>query len=149
MNPWVNYIGAAIIAVVSGGGSWATLQLVINRRGAHAEAGRIEAEAESERQRAKTAELERLALIADLERRAHDAAESAAERRYSTLERECSNCLAKVEALEERDRRRDRIEDAMLDAMIEVVPLLPLDAEQTGALRRAISAVRIARYELH
>jgi hypothetical protein len=99
MNPYINYLAAAIIALVSGTGGWATLQLVINRRGRKAEAGRLEAETEAKKKEAAKTEAERLALLSEVERKAYAAAEMSADKRYSTLERDYDRCTVALNEL--------------------------------------------------
>lgn len=96
MNPYINFLSVAVIALVSGTGGWATLQLIINRRGRKAEAGRLEAETEARKMDAAKTEAERLALLAEVERKAYAAAEASADKRYATLERDYERCAAEL-----------------------------------------------------
>lgn len=99
VNSGITYLAAAVIAFVSGTGGWATLQLVINRRGRKAEAARQEAESEFQRAQAKKSEAERMVLLAEVERKAYTAAEASAERRYVAIERDYLRCNAGLDNL--------------------------------------------------
>lgn len=99
MNPYINFLAVAVIALVSGTGGWATLQLVINRRGRKAEAGRQEAEAELSKAAAKKTEADRLALLAEVERKAYAAAERSADKRYAALEKDYGRVTQRLDAL--------------------------------------------------
>lgn len=114
MNPYINLFAVAVVALVSGTGGWATLQLIINRRGRKAEAGRLEAETEARKMDAAKTEAERLALLAEVERKAYAAAEASADKRYSTLERDYERCAVRLDSL------RDAV-GPLLDAIVAIM----------------------------
>ena len=157
MNTQVNTIGAILIGVISSGGLWTTLQFLLNRSGRKAEASRINAAEEKDREDARKAETERLAFIQEVERRAYDRAVSAAEEKVESVEEQCNRCLSEMAQLQ-RDRVRERREYeqrlsnleqsnyALVDASLEIVPLLDADAEHTKTLRAAIRTARQSRY---
>jgi hypothetical protein len=149
MNPLINYFAAAVIALVSGTGGWATLQLVINRRGRKAEAGRVEAETEAKKAEAKKTEADRLALLAEVERKAYASAEAAADRRYGNLEKDYEKCRAGLQEL--KDSVGPLI-DAIEAIMARVVPLNGHDVTVTvtGAeIATVRAAIREGRRHLN
>jgi len=157
VNPQVNTIGAIIIGIVTSGGLWTTLQFLLNWSGRKAEASRLKAAEEKDREDAHKAEAERLAFIQDVERTAYDRAVQAADERVKDTEKHCLDCETEVQGLrlqleqqktvyEQRIRRLEDSNYALVDAALEIVPLLDADAEHTLALRNAIREARQARY---
>lgn len=157
MNPQVNTIGAIFIGVVTSGGLWTTLQFVLNWSGRRAEASRLKAAEEKDREDARKAEAERLTFIQQVERTAYDRAVQAADERVKDTEKRCLDCETEVQGLrlqleqqkklyEQRIRRLEDSNYALVDVALEIVPLLDADAEHTLALRNAIREARQARY---
>lgn len=150
----VTWFVAALIALVTGGVGTAIVQGLMTRNTARAEAARQTAEEEVARQEAKKAEIERLALVQDIEKKAHDTASAVAEEKYKSLmieyervDKRCLNCQEEVAGLRSQIIRYSHAVDALVDAATETIPLLPADAEQTANLRIAVRTARMARYE--
>lgn len=94
---WI--IGGAI-ALVTGGVGTAIVQGFMNRSTTKAEAARQIAEEDKTRKEALAAEAERLAFVQEVERKAYDRAEAAADKAYVHLERRCESCLQRVDHLQ-------------------------------------------------
>lgn len=150
----ITWVVAAVIAIVSGGVGTAVIQGLMSRNTVRAEAGRQQAEEEEARAKAKKADIERIALIQEVEDKAHEKAAEVAEQKYKVLELEytrvdqrCSACQTQVDRLTIRLDRYSHATDALIDAALETLPLLDANAEQSANLRAAIRAARVARYE--
>lgn len=126
MNPWINAAVAIVVAFVGGGLGNAAWKAITDRRGVKAEAGRTEAEAENKRQEARRSEADRLALLAEVERKGYEASKRAANERYGALKEDYVECRrVQVETQTELRELRSAVEPMLraFDAiMARVVP---------------------------
>lgn len=131
---WVNLLVLIITGLVSGTGGWATLQLVINRRGAKAEAARTEAAAETEREEAAKRKAEKHQLIVDTQRIAQNTATEALNHSLERVNTDLDRCL-------ERAAKVTLVVEDLIDAIVAVYEdennPVPMPPGVRAALRKA------------
>lgn len=147
MNTQVNSFGVVVLAVIGSGGFWVVLQFLLNFRGRRAEAGRMHAAEEKDREDARKAEAERLAFIQQVERTAYDRAKVASDEAYGRLEKRCDECFDELAGVRKDLGRERRARDALLDAALDIVALLDPTTPGTQTFRAAIQTAREARYD--
>ena len=151
MNPWINALVAIVVAFVGGGLGSAAWKALTDRRGVKAEAGRTEAEAEVKRQEARRSEADRLALLAEVERKGYAASKRAADERYGALKDDYVECRrVQTETQKELREVRAAVEPMIraFDAlMARVVPnghevAVTMTRAEADAVLAAITAAR-------
>lgn len=150
MNPWINALVMIVVAFVGGGLGTAVWKAITDRRGVSAEAGRTEAEAEVKRQEARKSEADRLALLAEVERKGYEAAARASGERYGALKEDYVECRRVQRELELELREvRASVEPLLraFDALMSRV--VPSNGHEVSVMmtRVEIDAVRAAMSE--
>lgn len=129
-----------LLALLSGTGGWGVLQFVLNRVGRKAEAARQMADTERIREDAKTRATERLALVAEMERKAYDKGQEAADKRYGELKTDYADCRRGLNELRVAT-------EALIDAIDAIIARAqPLNGEgvTVTVTREEITSVRAA-----
>ena len=85
--------------------------------------------------------------LAEAQQTAQETALDSAEKAYATVKRQCDACFNELDKVRVAQDKIRAACDALIDAVVEVVPLLPADAESTLTLRAAIRSARQARYD--
>lgn len=145
MNTTINLIAAAVIAFVSGTGGWATLQLIINRRGRKAEAARTQAEAEKNREESKRIDAERRKALQEIQSDAQKLALESSREAVSRISEDLGSCRRDLTETRSELVHNQHATEGLIDAFEAY-----LEAEDSVEARRvARLAIRQARRALN
>lgn len=134
---WVNIAVSLVGSIVGGTGIWGFLQHLSKRKERKAEAARIVADTELAQQQASTEELTRKQLLSEVQERAQRVALESAHIAFEQVSAERKEDRAKIDVL-------TAVVEQLIDAVEAIEPLLPRDAVETVALRRAVWTARKA-----